>query len=435
MFAAYLYQSVNLLTGVLMVPLLLRYLDSGQFVMWAIFTTLGGLTLQLESSIQVVSVRRIAHAHHAGKTQAVVDRHASAKRMYRMLAAFTLMGVASAGAAYLMQTASGKLAASWKLEWTIFMLTYGINYWFGANTATLLAMGRVTTYNYIAAFTRALNLAVTFACLVAGWGVFGICASFALSVALNCMLIGLAARRTLAHAQLEPELSQGATSVPSHQGGDIVRHTLFMLAAYAVYKGGVLIAAWHFPKEEVSSYSLMLQAFTMLCAFALAPIQVWLPKLMKAIVVNDRDIVMRELSRTLLVANGTFLAGGLLLGLVGHRLLDVIGARISLPPAADLAITGVALAIELNLFILINLLVSRQQFEFVKLYLGCVALALLCTASAVWLQQPLMHAFVILPALVQGLVCLPLIVRLLCMQLELAPAAFARSLLRGLQRA
>jgi hypothetical protein len=434
MFAAYLYQSVNLLTGVLMVPLLLRYLDAGQFVMWAIFTALGGLTLQVESAIQAVSVRRIAHAYYAGRLQALADRHASARRLYRLLAAFTLLGVATAGAAYLMQTASVKLSTSWKLEWSIFMLTYGVNYWFGANTTTLLALGRVTTYNYIAAFTRALNLVVTFACLLAGWGVFGICASFALSVAFNCALIALAARTTSADARQALEHAPGTADMPLPQAGDIVRQTVFMLAAFAVYKGGVLIAAWHFPKEEVSKYSLMLQAFAMLFTFALAPTQVWLSKLMKAIVVNDRDTVMRELSRTVLVANTTFLAGGLLLGLVGHRLLDLIGARISLPPSTDLAIAGLAMAIELNLFILINLLVSRQQFEFVKLYLSCVGLALLCTASAVWLRQPLMYAFVILPALVQGLVCLPLIVRLMCTQLDLAPAAFARSLLRGLHR-
>lgn len=434
MFAAYLYQSVNLLTGVLMVPILLRHLEPGQFLMWAIFTAIGGLTLQVESSIQVVSVRRIANAWHAQQPQQLHEAQESARRVYRMLSTFTLVVVTSGGAAYLLQTASGRLDASWLVEWLLFMVTYAINYWFGANTASLLARAQVATYNYIAASTRALNLAITVMLLVAGWGVLGICVSFAVSMTLNCTLIGMAARRAVSASQAQ--LPAPAAAPATNQGvGDIIRYTLFMLGAFILYKGGVLIATWHFSKDAVSSYSLMIQAFTMLGMFALVPIQVWLPGLMKAIVGNDREAVMRELARTLLLANGAFVAGSLLLALLGHDLLELIGARIELPPASDLVIAAVAFGIELNLFILVNLLVSKQQFNFVKVYLGCVALAFLGTVTALALHQPLMRSFITVPAAVQGLLCLPLMLKLLCRQLGLPPVAFARSLLRGLQRA
>lgn len=434
MFAAYLYQSVNLLTGLLMVPLLLLNLDPSQFVMWAIFTTLGGMTLQVESSIQVVSVRRIAHAFHAGKLQALTVRHAYARRLYRMLAAFTLVAVASAGATYLMQTASENLETEWKLAWSIFMIAYAVNYWFGANTATLLALGKIASYNYIAALTRALNLITTFTLLMLGWGVVGICTSFLFSVVLSCLLIKAAARKTLADTQRRSDMATGTATVPPRQSHDIIRYTLFMLAAYIIYKGGVLVAVWYFPKDEVGAYSLMLQALTILFAFALVPIQVWLPRLMKAIVINDLVAVMRELSRSLLLANVTFMIGSLLLGMFGPSSLEFIGSRISLPPTFELVITSLAFTIELNLFLLINLLVSRQQFEFVRIYIGCVCLALVCAAFAVWLEQPLVLAFVLAPALVQGLICLPLILLLLCKQLDLAPRSFLPSLLRGLKR-
>ena len=93
--AAYLNQGVNLIVGILMVPMLLHYLGDGEFLLWVIFTTFGGITLQIESSIQVVSVRDIAKQFHAGNHAEVRHAVARAKRAYLALAAGVVLLVAS----------------------------------------------------------------------------------------------------------------------------------------------------------------------------------------------------------------------------------------------------------------------------------------------------------------------------------------------------
>lgn len=428
--AAYFCQAVNLLVGVLMVPTLLKFFDPGQFVLWAIFTTWGGLTLQIESSIQIVSGRRIAREFHGSRPLAhTLD---GVRLAYRKLAATTLGPVAIAGFVYLSYVAAPRLSTQWAIEWLIFVAAYGVNYWFGVNNAVLLATDHVETYNYIAAFTRLVNFVGTLSSLSVGFGVLGVCICFAGSVALNCALMAIAARRVLA-ANLPAELAGPAPAEGSTAAGGIVLYTTYTIAAYGLYKLGVLTATSFFDKQAVSAYSLTLQAYTMLSSIALVPIQARLSRLVKALLANRQQDVIRELTFTLVTANGAFLMGtGVLLG-IGSDMLDSIGARVGLPPPTELISVGLAFMIELNLFIFINLLVTQQQFRFVKVYVGCVVIALLIAATAVVLGQPLVRSLVVLPALIQASICLPAVIWLVCAQMGVSPRSFAKSILQHLK--
>jgi hypothetical protein len=428
--AAYFCQAVNLLVGVLMVPTLLKFFDPGQFVLWAIFTTWGGLTLQIESSIQIVSGRRIAREFHGGRPLA--HTLGGVRLAYRKLAAMTLGPVALAGFLYLSYVAAPRLSTHWAFEWLIFVAAYGVNYWFGVNNAVLLATDHVETYSYIAAFTRLVNFVGTLWSLSVGFGVLGVCICFASSVALNCALMALAARRAL-ETNLPPASVSAAEAGSSSAAGGIVLYTTYTVAAYALYKIGVLTATSFFDKEVVGAYSLTLQAYTMLSSIALVPVQARLSRLVKALLAERQQDVVRELTFTLVTANAVFALGTAVLLWIGGDMLDRIGARVSLPPPIELISVGLAFVIELNLFIFINLLVTQQQFRFVKVYVSCVAVALLLAATAVAAGQPLVRSLVILPVLVQVFVCLPAVIWLVSAQMGVSPRSFAKALLQHLK--
>jgi len=428
--AAYFCQAVNMLVGVLMVPTLLKFFDPGQFVLWAIFTTWGGLTLQIESSIQIVSARRIARELYGGVPLAPTLH--KVRLAYRKLAAMTLGPVAVAGFLFLSYVAGPKLSTYWAIEWLIFVAAYGVNYWFGINNAVLLGTDNVETFSYIAAFTRLVYFVSALWSLSAGLGVLGVCISFASSVALNCALMALAARRALKTSPPPASLSAAGTSSSSAAGG-IVAYTSYTIAAYALYKIGVLTATSFFDKEVVSAYSLTLQAYTMLSGIALVPIQARLSRLVKALLADRRQDVISELTFTLVTANGAFALGTAVLLFFGGDMLDQIGARVNLPPPLELISVGIAFAIELNLVILINLLVTQQRFRFVKIYVGCVAVALLLAAMSIAAGQPLIRSLVIVPALVQAFVCLPAVIYLVCAEMGTSPRSVAKAFLQYLK--
>jgi hypothetical protein len=260
---------------------------------------------------------------------------------------------------------------------------------------------------------------------MAGFSVIGICISFASSVAVGCTLIAIFARRSL-----QENISSGhiRVSVENHiartSGYDIARYTLFTFAAFALYRGGVLVAVSFFPKDVVGSYSLVLQALTILSTFSLVPIQVWLARLVIAINNDNQDEVIRELARTFLCVNLLFVTGIVLLLLFGNSLLGYIGSSVLLPGNSDLLIVALAFMVEINLFVLINLLVTKRRYGFIRPYVACVAAGLSLALCGMWLSLGLITSLIVLPAIVQIVVCLPLIINRACAELSTTPATF-----------
>src|SRR5437660_7747916 len=104
--AAYLNQTINLAVAVLLVPLLVRYLDASEYILWSIFTTFGGITLQLESAIQTVSVREIAREYHSGNVATLQAAIRKAKVAYTTLSGSGLVRLFALGLLYLHYVAS-----------------------------------------------------------------------------------------------------------------------------------------------------------------------------------------------------------------------------------------------------------------------------------------------------------------------------------------
>jgi hypothetical protein len=427
--AAYLNQAINLLVSVLMVPMLLKFLSLGDYILWAIFTTFGGITLQIEGSVQILAVREIATEFHAGSPVRVDAAIRRARKAYRALSLFVLIPFTAIGMVYFTYGVSLDLERHWQLEWFVFALTYSVNYFFGANNSILLAMGKVREFNYIGSFSRTLYFGGTLVLLLMGLSVVGICISFAVSVATTCSLVAIQARRSLRAGVATPAGSSGSGDLPVQtRVTHLAAYTAYTFAAYALYRGGVLVAAHFYPKNVVGAYGLTLQTYAMLTAFALVPIQVWLSRLVKAILKEDAGGVIGELSRTLMLANGMFLGGVAGMVLLGNRVLATIGSSIALPAPGDLLIAAFAFLIELNMFVLLNFLVTKRQYQFVPVYLLSAGIAFSAAIAAVSFSRNLFLSLVLLPAIVQLTVCLPLVVRLVSAELKMAPGMFVSRL-------
>jgi hypothetical protein len=427
---AYLNQVINLAATVLLVPLLLRYLGIGDFVLWAIFTTIGGITQQLESAIQIVTVRDIAreqHAAQAGRLQAAVRR---ARRAFRLLALGVVVVVLPGGWLYLWLTATPG-ARMPGLEWPLFVCAYALNYYYGANNSVLLGCSRVAWSNNINSLTRTINVTLTFLLLRGGFAVLGLAASFAASVVLGCMLTTAASRRALAQHGVAGTAAPG----PGRDGTtallrNIARYVSYTLASFLVYRGGVLVGATMIPREQLGSYSLTLQVCAMLTLVAAVPVQVWLARLVQAIAAGSPAGILREIHLTMLAANAIFVLGAVGAASVGNPLLALIGSRIELLDGMHFMLIALGFFLELNIFLLVNVLVTSGNYSFVPGYVAAVIVGTVLAAACAWYTRNIVGSLVLVPLVVQILVTGPRVLRTFCRQVGIAPAQFAASLVR-----
>jgi hypothetical protein len=368
--AAYLYQTINLLVAVLMVPLLLRFLDVSAFVLWTIFITFGGVTLQLENAIQIVTVREIAREYHSGNRDSLRAAVRKARKAYTVLSLFVLVPVLVVGLLYLNYIAAAKLGLHGSYEWLVFIGAYALNYSFGTNNSILLGMVEIARFNNINSLTRTINFVTTYLFLRMGLSVLGASLSFALAVVISCTLNARSARSALQHYSASPQAALRPDAKFEHaKSANIVKYTFYMLSSFIVYKASLLVATMIFAESVIGAYSLTLQANTMLTMLAVVvPLQVWLHRLVSAITAGDRDRIVREFVRGALVANGLFIAGAVMLGLIGNTLLVLIGSEVTLVSNANLVLICLAFFIELNILLLVNMLVVTGSYRFVALY-------------------------------------------------------------------
>jgi hypothetical protein len=414
MVAAYIFNLINLVCGLLTIPLTLRYLDQSEFILWSIFIIWGGLTLQFENALQVVSVRSLARA--LSSKRLISESFLSIKGAYKLLSIVTITIITSLGAIYLNWLDYSTLNINWLHEWFIFMAAYAINYWFGPNSVYTLAIAKTTQFYYVLSLTRIVYFSLSLLLLIFDFGVSAISISFFISVIINCLLIYIVIRKNK-----PKEISNGLGKLNreiSGIGNETLKYLIFSIAAYLLYKGSVLYAAYMYGKEEVSEYALSIQALSMITIIATSCIQIWLPGLVNTIIKKDINQIVIELLRTILVVNLVFFLGAFILLTVIPEALGLIKSNVLLPARWKLAVISIAFFLEINILILINVLVTMQNYCFVKIYttstVFSLALGLILAINGV----DLMISLVAIPSVIQSTITYPLILKKLSLSLH-----------------
>lgn len=428
MHAAYLNQTINLVVSILLVPVLLRYLDVNDYILWSIFTTLGAITLQFESAIQNASIRDIARELHSENRAALSAAIRRAKVAYRTLAGVVLVPVGMAGLLYLDYVASVSLGRQVNTEWMLFVAAYAVNYFFGTNNTILLGLGHVERFNNTTSLTRVLNFLLTYLLLRSGLSIMGVCVSFGCSVAVGCTMMATSARRLLREYERRAPAWASTDGSRRVDALNIVKYVLYSTASFALYRGGLLVATRVLPKPALADYSLLLQAYGILSILALVPLQVWLRRLTSAIASGNRAAIRRELAVSMVVANAIFIAGSATLAWLGNPLLAMIGSKVTLSSDGNVVLLGFAFLIELNIAVLVNFLVTANNYGFLRTYLTTSIAGIICMIALPIALPGSVIALVAAPLGLQGLVCLPLLWRRACKGLDVSPSSLLSEL-------
>lgn len=421
--AAYAFQVVNIFVSILAVPLLLRYLSVSEYVLWSLFTTLGSVTLQLQNGIQPVAVRGLARHFHEENGRALLDTLAVAHNNYLKLVGLVCGPLLILGYFYLNHLALGRSSSQINIAWTLFVAAYGVNYFFASNSAILLGMASIVEYNAINTFTRLLYIVSMFTFLALNFGLLGICAAFATSV-----VAGVALTVVFAHRRLDQFListsarAQGDLSAKPPEGKTWT-YVGYSILSYLLYNGMLLIAALLFPSRLVASYGLSLQTVSLISAFAQVPLQVWLNSVVRAISNGDGFEIRRQLLRSLVLGNSIMLAGVVLLLCFGNLLVALLASKLHFVSWLELSALFFAFLIEFNILVLASFLVCYHNFKFVRYYLRSAVPSMLAAGISAWLTHELLLSLVLVPMTIQAIFCLPVLARMLVLQMPPALTA------------
>jgi hypothetical protein len=411
--ASYLYQCVNVVAGVILLALLLRFFSKDAFLEWSLFTTIGGFTIQLESSLSTVCSRFLVRVHHRGGSRALSVSIAQCKRWYLAFAVLVFLGLCVGGFFYFSTAAKAGFTGSWMLEWMVFSTSYLVTYLFAYNCCVLIASERITTYAIINVTTRLLNVALSSIFILSGLRVLGLCVSLLLSAAVGAFAMRWAGSRAIAAEwRRHPEDSAQGTGEEKLEIDHVGRNIAFIGMAYFLYRAGLLIdAGSSFDASVQASYGLLLQILALIMALSSVPINMLVAPLQRAVLAADPGQIVREMARLAVYANIVFVTALLGLLILGPALSHGISARAALPGALDMAMLGFGFFLELNILLLVNVAIGARSYRFVPLY--AVSAAIGVSVAVVLRSQgvDLYLAFGLAPAVTQMVIAVPLIGR------------------------
>lgn len=412
--AALIFQGITLLVGVASVPVLLIFLSASDFLAWILIATFGAFTIQVEQGILIVAARRLARPWHSGDRAEFLEELAAARRSYSRLSMVVLFGLGGFGFLYFGVLTSQDMSANWPLAWVIFVAGYALNYWFGYNSAILLSSECTAQFNLINASTRSLNFATTVLFLWMGLSILGLAASFLLSVGLSVFLIRRQAQGQLARlgqpAPGDPPSAPRAADFRSRSGRSYIFYTL---SNFALYKGAFLLFPLFPGVLNISDYGLALQLVAIVYGISIIPTQVWLSRLVVAVLAKDAHRIWQNLWISLgfvAVVFALFLGATIILGRIA---LDMLGSDVSLPENGVLGLMFLALMIEAVIFVIVNLLLILGEIRFLRQYVVSVAvvLAACCAIQMTQGGTGVVLVFLLVPMAVQALVSLPFAIR------------------------
>jgi hypothetical protein len=427
--AAFLFQGVSLFTGIISLPVFLHYMSADAFFTWILFTTIGGLTIQLEYALQIISVRQLSRSWYAqGPTSDQFNTVIySTRKRFLFLSAMVIFVVGPGGFYYFSALSGHKVSPGWPVAWGIFILAYGVNYFFSRNNCILLATDNTQTFNYINAFSRSLNFVLTTSLLAAGFSIIGVAFSFLASVGVGVTLIRKQAEQILAKTDRQrthkrPAKRHDAIGSKSQK---LLPYTAFSFMAFFLYRGAFILISYLRPGDDLAPYGLILQIAAIVYAIAIIPTQVRLKPLVEYVLAKSQKQILREIYFHLGFVALVFLVSGGIITLVGPILLQLNRSQSNLPPTDGIVAVFIAFALEAVIFTLVNLLVVMRSYRFTIQYLALAFVALTLGVAMLLSGGGLYTSMILMPFAVQLGATLPLVLAQMIFrlrQLGTAPA-------------
>lgn len=383
----FLAQGLNVAAGILLLPLVLRYLLPEEVGLWFVFITLAGLAQLLELGFQPTIARNVAYIYAGaqklegyGYIPAIGDTplnaellqqlFISARKIYFGVSVAALVTLSGVGSAYLMSILPPTMSPSHVIPaWLIFALGYVVNFYYGYFNAFLQGRGDVTEANKIVVVSRLAMVIIGSVLLVGGFGLTGLGFASLASSVISRML----ARRFYWRDGLVKmpaiKMTKGSEkniSLVPILWPNAKRLGWVFLGSFLITRANILIASSFIGLKEAGSYGLTFQILLTLVGLSGVILNLSMPRLNADQVRGRQERASVNFGRALATGWLVFFLGATALVLCGSTLLAVIGSRTHLLDTDLLLIFIVIMFLEMNHSLCANYLTTFNEVLFVR---------------------------------------------------------------------
>ena len=379
----YAAQVLNIGLGLIMLPVLVRYMSPAEVGLWFVFITLISLVQLLELGFMPTLSRNFAYIYAGTQKLSafglqdngngplnislLANLVAAARWTYLWITLVAAAVLIFGGTIYITRLLQPehdtfKVLAGW------FALVVGsiINLYFNYLNAVLLGRGDVTAANKVVIGSRSIQVIFGVISVVAGFGLLGLGIASILSAIISRVL----ARRYVFTRQ-HPEMiglvanAEGTKILIGTLWHNASRFGIVLLGVFLIWRANIFIASSYLGLEDAASYGLAVQIFTLLNTIATVPFNLSLPKLNSLRARKKNAEVYKTFSALLVSAIIMYVIAALFVLFMGNYLLDIIGSSTKLPNNWIMLLMAVVFLLEINHGTCSNFITTGNHVPFV----------------------------------------------------------------------
>lgn len=388
MFWGYLAQALNIGAGLILLPVILKYLPAAEVGLWFVFITLVGLAQLLEFGFNPTISRNTSYIyagavalqrdglpiHDANITTVNLDLLASllstARKVYRVVSLLAAALLLIAGSIYIATLIPDETpgTSTLILAWITFASGYVITLYYGYINGMLHGRGDVTQSNKVIVATRGLLILLGSYALIAGHGLLGLGIASLLSSGIGRII---AMRYFFSDAYPEMRKVRFGLKKKNDDLTHLLWHNASKLGAvqigsFLIQRGNILIASSALGLAAAASYSMTVTILTVLMTVSSVLCQIQLPRLNAMQSRNERSTLIAIYGQIQLSAWAVFSLGLIFLVLLGDIMLGFVGSDTKLIPWPMLLTFGLIYLFELNHSIAATYLTTINKVPFVN---------------------------------------------------------------------
>lgn len=398
----YLAQTLNIGSGLLLLPAVLHYLPTEDVGLWFVFITLTSLAQLLEFGFQPTIARNTAYVFAGARSLTqrglptevradvevddglLADLVTASRVIYRGVAAAGGVVLLVGGSLYVMSIATPEQHLPTVLgAWALFAGGYVINFYYGYVNGLMQGRGNVVAANQVVIITRASMLLGGLVAVAGGGGLLGLgAATFLACIFGRVVALRFFLRENMVRTSARTPDTRGTLKLLWHNAS---RLGVVQIGAFLIQRANILIASSFLGVGAAASFGMTVTLMMTLSGVAAVILQVRMPRLAAAQASHNLPALRALFGEIIVVAWTVFLAGAVVLVLGGEWLLRLVGSKTTLLSPPLLALFALVILLELNHSLAASYLTTRNQVPFLRA--GLFSGLIICVLSVLLVKR------------------------------------------------
>jgi O-antigen/teichoic acid export membrane protein len=385
---SYAGYTLNLVSGIILLPLLLKFLSQKELGLWYSFISIGALVNLLDFGFSPTIMRNISYAFCGAKKlikeglgEINEDNSPNisllnevlyiSRKIYFYIALAALLILITIGTYYIRRISAGMVGYNHFIAWSIYAFGIAINLYYSYWSPVLRGIGAIKEGQKATVVARLLQISVSFIGLFFSWGLIALSVAYLFSgIVLRFISKNYFINKTQKY-KLPDGL--GINIIDSHKIKETFsaiwynarRIGLVCLGAYLITQANTLICSYFLGIAVTARYGLSLQIFGIISGFASIIASSYLPVLNDAVLRRDNKNITKIISLASVLLWVVFIAGSAFYIYFGNDLIHLISHVHSILPNSMLIVMAIYLLLEANHSIFSTYIASGNEIPFV----------------------------------------------------------------------